>query len=127
MINKEKLYEAFGELIYAVAKADGLIQDEEISKLTEILQKHEWAKDVQWSFDYEKGKENSLENVYHKALDTCHQYGPSPEYTSLIEILEEVANASNGIDSHERTIIDNFMNDLKERFIRDLDNGKKMS
>jgi len=32
-INKEKLYEAFGELIYVVAMADGEIQETEVAAL----------------------------------------------------------------------------------------------
>ncbi|MDX2301204.1 MAG: TerB family tellurite resistance protein [Microscillaceae bacterium] len=123
MIHKEQLYQAFGELIYAVAKADGLVQNEEVDALKKILQRHAWAKDVQWSFDYELKNENDLQYVYEKALDTFRQYGPTPEYVYLIQILEEVARASDGIDSKEKALIHGFQDDLKERFIRDLDSG----
>ena len=50
--NQEKLYEAFGELLYVVAMADGLIQEEELSALDEVLKGHPWAADIQWSFNY---------------------------------------------------------------------------
>lgn len=124
MIQKEQLYQAFGELIYAVAKADGLVQHEEVDALKKILERHTWAKDVQWSFDYELKNETNLEYVYEKALDTFRQYGPTPEYIYLIQIMEEVAQASNGIDPKEKAVIFGFQNDLKERFIKDLEDGK---
>ena len=38
MIGKVELYDAFGELMYAVAKADGLIQNEEIQVLNELVE-----------------------------------------------------------------------------------------
>lgn len=36
-INKEKLYEAFGELIYVVAMADGEIQETEVAALKNAI------------------------------------------------------------------------------------------
>jgi uncharacterized tellurite resistance protein B-like protein len=121
MISQEKLFDAFGELIYAVAQADGLIQNEEISTLNQVLAQHEWAKAVQWSFDYEKNKQTPIQEAYSKALDTFKQHGPAPEYTYLIEIIEAVAKASAGIDSAEKKIIDGFQSDLKAQFIKDLE------
>ena len=38
--NQEKLYEAFGELLYVVAMADGMIQEEEIETLENVLSEH---------------------------------------------------------------------------------------
>lgn len=121
MISKEKLFDAFGELIYAVAQADGLIQNEEISTLKQVLAQHEWAKEVQWSFDYEKNKQTPIQEAYAKALDTFKQYGPAPEYKYLIEIIEAVAQASEGIEPAEKKIIEGFQSDLKTQFINDLE------
>ncbi len=115
--SKEKLYDALGELIYAVAKADGLVQAEETAKLDEILQKHPWSREVQWSFDYEKKHETSLEEAYAKALNTCKDYGPAEEYEYLFEILYEIAKASNGLNVEEAQIIVRFKMDLKEHFM----------
>ena len=50
-INKEKLYEAFGELIYVVAMADGEIQDTEIVALKKLVSEHLLGADIKWSFD----------------------------------------------------------------------------
>lgn len=123
-MNKEQLYEAFGELIYAVAKADGLVQDEEVQALQDILQQHAWAQEVEWSFNYEVKNQKDINDAYERALDTFREYGPTPEYEYLIEILEKVAQASDGIDSKEEKIIQGFQDDLKDRFINDLNVGK---
>ncbi len=122
-MNKEQLYEAFGELIYAVAKADGLVQDEEVQALQDILQQHAWAQEVEWSFNYEVKNQKDINDAYDRALDTFREYGPTPEYEYLIEILEKVAQASDGIDSKEEKIIQGFQEDLKTRFINALNAG----
>ncbi len=118
---KEKLYDAFGELIYIVAMADGLIQKEEVEALERILVNHPWAKEIKWSFDFEVQKNENVDFVYNKVLDYCYQNGPDPEYKFLLEILEEVARASDGIDISERAVIKKFTYDLTERFKRDLE------
>ncbi|MBK7869300.1 MAG: TerB family tellurite resistance protein [Saprospiraceae bacterium] len=115
--SKEKLYDALGELIYAVAKADGLVQESETSKLQEILQQHTWASQVQWSFEYEKTHETSLDDAYAKALDTCKEYGPAPEYAHLFDILYQIAQASNGLDAKEARVMVQLKLELTEHFM----------
>jgi hypothetical protein len=123
MVTKEKLYEAFGELIYAVAKADGVIQGEEVAVLEKILKNHSWAKDIVWSFNYEAQKNNSVEYVYNKAMDIFKEHGPSPEYEHLVSILQAVSESSQGNSATEATekgIINLFQQDLIKRFKEDL-------
>lgn len=115
--SKERLYDALGELIYAVAKADGLVQESETQKLEEILQHHPWASQIHWSFHYEQNRENALEQAYAKALDTCKEYGPSEEYEFLFDVLYEIAKASNGLNTEEAQVIVRFKLDLKEHFM----------
>lgn len=110
-----------GELIYAVAKADGVIQDEEIEVLNFILKSHPWASSIQWSFDYERQKETPVEEIYNKVISNCHSYGPSPEYAEFIDVMNKVAAASEGVDEHEKKIIKSFSRDLTERFKRDIE------
>ena len=62
MVGKTELYDAFGELIYAVAKADGFIQNEEVGKLQELLASHTWGKEIGWSFNYEREKKQDLQS-----------------------------------------------------------------
>ena len=117
--DKEKLYETLGELIFVIARADGVIQDEEINILEEILATHPWAGTIRWSFDYEMKNNKDVEDLYQKVINTCHSYGPTPEYNEFIEVMNAVASASGGIDANEEKAISSFSKDLIARFIKD--------
>ncbi len=118
---KAYMYDAFGELIYLVAIADGLIQEEEVEALHKIVEDHPWAKEIKWSFKYESGKNSDPEALYKKVLMACHDYGPSPEYAFMIEVMEAVAAASAGVDASERQRMEGFVQDLTTRFKQDVE------
>lgn len=115
--SKEKLYDALGELIYAVAQADGLIQKQEVERLHQVLLAHPWSREIQWSFNYENRREQSVEEAYSKAIETCKEFGPSREYAFLFEVLQAVAEASHGVDTNELEIIQRLKGDLKQHFV----------
>lgn len=112
MVNKEKLFEAFGELLYAVAKIDGSVQQEEIEKMKALFQYKKGGEQVIWSFSYENQHNNKVKDAYEKALDVMIEYGAYEDYPEFIRILSEVANASNGISESEKFIISRFEEDL---------------
>jgi len=120
MVSKEKLYEAFGELIYAVAKADGIVQDEEVEALHKILSYHSRAAEISWSFNYEHSKNNSVESAYSKAIDIFKENGPDPEYDFFIEAMEIISDSNNGVDINERKIMEKFKSDLLNQFKNDI-------
>jgi tellurite resistance protein len=117
---KEKMYEIMGELIYAIAKADGIVQEEEISKLNEILEGHPWASEIKWSFNYEKNRNASVEEVYKKVIDYCKNNGASAEYSEFLDVMKKIANSSQGIDAEEEQLINSFTEDLIKRFNTDI-------
>lgn len=119
MTDEEKLYETMGELLYAVAKADGVIQEDEKATLQQILKHHKWKDQINWSFNYEVSKQKTVEEVYSKVITVCHRIGPSPLYKEFIEAMELVANASNGVEVAEEKIMNSFSADLIERFRKD--------
>ena len=126
MVSETRLYDAFGELIYTVAVADGMIQDEEIKVIEEKLLEYDWGKDVKWSFNYEKKKGSDLKDTYLKALETFKEHGPHPDYYNLIELLEEVAKASDGFEKKEGQVISIFNKSLRAHFIEYMkENGLK--
>ena len=124
MVSQVELYDAFGELMYAVANADGVIDEQEMAKLKEVLKDHEWTSEILWSFNYEKSKSKDIKEAYNKALDICKTFGPSKEYIYLLEALEKIAAASDGISVEEKEIIDNFEADLRAKFRQDLLNDE---
>ena len=120
MTAKERIYESFGELVYIVAMADGIIQKAEVNKLNEILKFHPKSEEIKWSFDYEVKKQNDLEDLYLKVIHRCQENGPDPEYKFLLDMLEEVARANANVDEDEKAIISGFIADLLERFRQDI-------
>lgn len=112
MIPIEDVYEAFGELLYAVAMADGEIQDEEVNVLNKILADHQYAKEIKWSFQYETQKATTVTDAYEKALSTMVEYGPFEDYPFLFDALEKVAHAFQGIMPEEQELIENFREEL---------------
>ena len=126
MTSKTRLYDAFGELIYAVALADGLIQQEELDKIDEVLKNHQWGKDVKWSFDYEARKGNDPKDAFEKALDLFKENGPNPDYYNLIDIIERIAVSSQGMDTDEKEVIEGFQTSLRNHFLEFLDQNGLM-
>lgn len=121
MATKEKLYNAFGELIYAIARADGAVQDVEEEALIKVLNNHPWSKEIKWSFDYEACKENCVSDAYDKAMNIFKEHGPDPEYKFMLEVMTEVAEAFHGIVPEEKELIDRFKRDLKQKFLKDIE------
>jgi uncharacterized tellurite resistance protein B-like protein len=114
--HKEDLYDAFGELLYAICQIDGEVQEAEALKIEELLNGQAGAAEIQWSFKYEFDKKQTVQEAYSKAIDICQQYGAAPEYDFLFDTLEKVAAASNGISTEERELIQRFKSELMAYF-----------
>lgn len=121
MTEKEKLYETLGELLYAIAKADGVIQNEEKEALNTLLAEHKYAHEIKWSFEYEEHRDATVEELYKKVIDHCYQIGPSQEYEEFIDAMKTIADAVDGTLDSEEKIIESFSKDLTERFKHDLE------
>lgn len=121
----ERLYDVFGDLLYVVAKADGIVQKHEVEALEKVLAKHPWAKEIEWAFNYDMEHDSPVDYLYNKVLDFCHNFGPSPEYKFLIELLEQVANSSGTVNEKEQVVINKFTTELTERFKKDIDELEK--
>lgn len=117
MVNKEKLHEALGELIYALAMVDGTVQEEERKRLEQVLSKYSWGEPVLWSFNYESNHQSSVKDAYSKAFSVISEYGPFAAFYEVMEVLEATAEASQGIDDDERALIDRFKDELHEHFL----------
>ncbi len=120
MVNHEKLYEAFGELLYVIAMEDGSIQEEELEVVQQVLQQHPWASDIQWSFRYEQKKQRNVAEVYDRVLDFCKHAGPHPEYANMIEVMQQIAAAHDGVNNAEAAKMKDFQEQLIKRFQQDI-------
>jgi len=107
-VTKEEIYDAFGELLYAISTIDGEIQLEEAKKIEELLTGHEGAADIMWSFEYQFENKISVAESCNKALAVCQLYGPCPDYAFMIDALKKVAAAANSVSEHEKNLIATF-------------------
>jgi len=121
MTDTEKLYETLGELLYAVAKADGKIDESEKDALHKLLKDHNHKEAIQWSFDYEVSKDRSVENTYEKIIAICQRIGPSPIYDEFIAAMQTIAKADTVVDQNESDIISSFCHDLITQFQLDIE------
>lgn len=121
MDKQTELYKAFGKMIYLVAIADGLIQPEETETLDRLIANQDWAHTVKWSFDELVALPLEPKEVYKEVMDTFVEHGPDPAYHQLFEVLEAVAQASDGLDSEEAEVLIDLEVDLRSRFLEDFE------
>jgi len=110
--SQEALEEAFGRVVYAIAKIDGEVQQIEIDIFKEVIANHVWADGVTMSFDEECKLDSNANIVFLKAMRTFRFNGPSDEYPFFIDLLEKIAAAHDGVIPEERTMIDRFKEGL---------------
>ena len=111
-MNKD-LQEAFGQVVYAVAKIDGEVQQTEIDVLHKLIEENEWAKEVLTSFNKETKLDNDPNKIFPKAMRVFRLHGNSEHYPFFIDLLEKIANAHDGIIPEEQKLIDMFKDALK--------------
>jgi len=122
MANKEKVFEAFGELLYAVARAEGKVRKDTSEQLEALLEKYTWASDAIWSFKYEKKRKNTFEETYEHAIDTFVAQGPMAEYETFFELLDELSEESHQLlGSRGKKILINFKRRLNRKFLENKD------
>ena len=128
MKNVKRYYKELGKLVYAVAIADGAIQNEERQKLHQFVLKelatHEHTYDssgmnqafyVDFEFDESEKAKISLNGTLH-TFSKFIQENFEPKDTQLIErsilLLKAVAEAYS--KKKERNIIEEFINKTKQ-------------
>lgn len=121
MTSTQNLHYAIGELAYAVAFADGKIQQEEREKFESIIAAE--LKGKNYDFDVsdiifkilEKEKQD-VETVYQWALaeikTNSHYLSPALKQTFII-VLEKIAKAFPPITGEESKLIERFKNDIE--------------
>ena len=59
-VRKSQFYNAFGEILYTLAVADGEIHEVELDTMNALLANHEWAIGIKFSFNYENKKKRDI-------------------------------------------------------------------
>lgn len=113
--NRETL-DVFGRILYALAMADGAVQDEEIHVLHEIVLKDKWAKEIELSFDKAIKLDMDPRITFFKNM-RIFQTLDDEQREYFLELMEKVANAYGGVIPEERDLITKFKSNLKGGFM----------
>lgn len=108
MINTDKLYHAFGELLYAISLADGGIQKKEKEVIIEALKGHDMVNVVLNAIKDQESRNIGVDEAFKSALVTLKAHGPFEEYNDFYKILKEVAKSYEGIASGESRLLEIF-------------------
>ena len=121
MDGTERLYYALGELAYAVAKADGKVNQEERKKLHDIVVKEAKCHNDLYNISeiifhiHQKERIFSVEDVYNfamKEIKLCSNYLTEDMKVEFIAVLEKVARAFDSVTSGEKSVIERFRQDI---------------
>ena len=120
----QNIHIAMGSLAYAIAKADGVIQDEEKVTIKKLAQKefelsdadNEWISNM---FNKLEKDNTSLDDAYNFAIDTLDANRYDFDFTDSIKskcisFMEKVSESFDGISGEERQIIDRFKTDMNK-------------
>ena len=126
MEGKQRLYCALGQLIYCVALADSVMQEEEIDKVHSLIEK--LSEDVSSNFDIaeivlllQRRQKVSTENAYRSALEEiklCKHYFDQQLKDDYLYILNGVAEAFNGIEDDEESLIARIKDDIQQILLK---------
>jgi uncharacterized tellurite resistance protein B-like protein len=120
----QNIHIAMGSLAYAIAKADGVIQEEEKVTIKSLAQQefelsdtdNEWISNM---FNKLEKDNISLEDAYNYAIDTLDANRYDFDFTDAvkskcIKFMEKVSESFDGISGEERVIIDRFKQDMNK-------------
>jgi uncharacterized tellurite resistance protein B-like protein len=112
-LNKNVL-DVFGRIIYAVAKSDGEVQEEETAVIQDIIDNHSWAQEIELSFAIESALDEDSNIVFDDAIEAFKFNEIGDHASEFVGLLEKIAEAHDGIVSEEKALIDRFKTRLEE-------------
>lgn len=105
--NKEIL-DVFGRILYAMAMADGEVQEAEVQALHDVIKKNPWAKQVSLSFDLARHLDMDPWIMFLKNMRIFRTQAVDEHYPYFVELLEKIALAHEGIVPEERAMLEKF-------------------
>jgi uncharacterized tellurite resistance protein B-like protein len=122
---KDNIHIAMGSLAYAIAMADGSVQEEEKETIKKLAQKEFELSDVdnEWiikMFNQLEGQKITLDDAYNYAIDTLEANRFDYDFDDTmkkkcVSFMQRVAEAFDETSNDERSVLHRFMLDI-ERF-----------
>jgi uncharacterized tellurite resistance protein B-like protein len=123
-MSRQNIHKAMGSLAYAIAKADGQIQEQEKEIIRKLAQKefeisdsdNEWIENMFVSLEEKK---ISLEDAYNYALDVLEANRFDFDFDQLmkekcVRFIERIAEEFDGISTDEQLVIKRFKKDINK-------------
>ena len=123
-MSRQNIHKAMGSLAYAIAKADGQIQEEEKEIIRKLAQKefelidsdNEWIENMFASLEESK---ISLEDAYNYALDVLEANRFDFDFdqsmkNKCVRFMERIAEECSGISVAEQLVIKKFKQDINK-------------
>lgn len=122
MEGKQQIYYSFGELAWAVAKADGKVQQEEKDKFLSLMKTESESQDLDFDiseiiFLIMERDSLSIDYIYQDAIANMksHSYFFSDDMkVKFVSILNKIAEAFGGASVEEQDIINRFEKDIAD-------------
>jgi hypothetical protein len=112
MIENITVYKAFGQFIYGLTKADGIIQSEEIFMLDTLVRANEGAGEILGSLKEHIYLNSSPLKCVEESISHLSKHSKPELNLEFYEIIKKVAKISQGIDAPENEIINRFKNEV---------------
>jgi uncharacterized tellurite resistance protein B-like protein len=123
-MSRQNIHMAMGSLAYAIAKADGQIQEQEKEIIRKLAQKefelndsdNEWIKNM---FANLEENQITLEDAYNYALDVLEANRYDFDFDQsmkekCVRFMERIAEEIDGVSTDEQMIIKKFKMDIKK-------------
>ena len=105
--------DVFGKILYAVAMADGEVQQEELDELKRIVEEDNWAKEIELSFNEALGLQMDPKIVFYKNIRIFKTLETEEYIPYFINLMERIAEAYDGIIPEEKELITTFCEHYK--------------
>lgn len=121
MTPTENLHYAIGELVYAIAAADGVISREERESFHNIIVQELRNEDYEFDisdiiFQMMDKEKTSMQDAYERAMKqirmNSHYLSPSLK-ANFIRIIEKVAEAYEPVTTDEKELIERFKREIE--------------
>jgi uncharacterized tellurite resistance protein B-like protein len=122
MTPEENLHYAIGQMAYAIACADGIIQKEECKRFHDIVMAELRCKDYDFEISdiifriLENDHFTDTETIYNWAMReiTANKHYLSPQLKrTFVKVIEKVAKSYPPVTSEEKILIDKFKKNLE--------------
>lgn len=111
----------FGKILYALAMADGEVQQEELDELEKIVQEDEWAREIKLSFDSAMELEMDPQIVFFKNVRIFQTLSKDEHMPYFLDLMRRIAEAYDGIVPEEHDLILKFSGRVPGEYLVEMD------